>query len=77
MSRPGYEADRYRVVVREWASGRERSLDLRADDSPRGDRSPGSITWSADGQELLLTADHVGQHAVFALDVATGKARSW
>ena len=75
MSRPGFEADRYRVVVREWASGVERSLDLRADDSPRGDRSPGSISWSADGRELLLTADHVGQHPVFALDVATGKAR--
>ena len=43
MSRPGFEADRFRVVVREWASGTERSLDLRADDSPRGDRSPGSI----------------------------------
>ena len=75
MSRPGFEADRFRVVVREWASGAERSLDLRADDSPRGDRSPGSISWSADGRELLLTADHVGQHPVFALDVATGKAR--
>ena len=75
MSRPGFEADRFRVVVREWASGTERSLDLRADDSPRGDRSPGSIGWSADGRELLLTADHVGQHPVFALDVATGKAR--
>ena len=75
MSRPGFEADRFRVVVREWASGTERSLDLRADDSPRGDRSPGSISWSADGRELLLTADHVGQHPVFALDVATGKAR--
>ncbi len=75
MSRPGFEADRYRVVVREWASGAEKSLDLRADDSPRGDRSPGSIAWSADGRELLLTADHVGQHPVFALDVATGKSR--
>jgi len=75
MSRPGFEADRYRIVVREWASLAEKSLDLRADDSPRGDRSPGSIRWSADGSELLLTADSVGQHAVFALDVATGRAR--
>ncbi len=57
------------------ASGQERSLDLRADDSPRGDRSPGSIGWSADGHELLLTADHLGQHPLFAVDVATGKAR--
>jgi dipeptidyl aminopeptidase/acylaminoacyl peptidase len=75
MSRPGFEADRFRVVVREWGSGAERSLDLRADDSPRGDRSPSSIGWSADGRELLLTADSVGHHPVFALDVSTGKSR--
>jgi dipeptidyl aminopeptidase/acylaminoacyl peptidase len=75
MSRPGFEADRYRVVVRDWATGAERSFDLRAGGSPRGDRSPAEITWSADGRELLLTADHVGQHPVFAMDAATGKAR--
>jgi len=75
MSRPGYEADRFRVVIRDWASGAEKSLDLRVDDTPLGDRSPSSLAWSADGRELLLTADHLGQHPVFALDVATGKAR--
>jgi dipeptidyl aminopeptidase/acylaminoacyl peptidase len=75
MSRPGFEADRYRVVVREWGSGTERSLDLRADATPLGDRSPDSIAWSADGRELLLTADHLGRHPVFALDVASGAAR--
>jgi dipeptidyl aminopeptidase/acylaminoacyl peptidase len=75
MSRPGFEADRFRVVVREWVSGNERSHDLRADATPLGDRSPSSIAWSADGRELLLTADHLGQHPVFALDVASGKAR--
>ena len=75
MSRPGFEADRFRVVVREWATGAERALDLRADASPLGDRSPSSVAWAADGKELLLTADHLGQHPVFALDVASGKAR--
>jgi dipeptidyl aminopeptidase/acylaminoacyl peptidase len=75
MSRPGFEADRFRVVIREWGSGTERSLDLRVDETRLGDRSPSSLAWSADGRELLLTADHLGQHPVFALDVATGKAR--
>jgi dipeptidyl aminopeptidase/acylaminoacyl peptidase len=75
MSRAGYEADRYRVVVRDWASGAETSFDLRADDSPRGDRSPADLAWSADGRELYATADHVGQHPVFAMDAATGRAR--
>jgi dipeptidyl aminopeptidase/acylaminoacyl peptidase len=75
MSRAGYEADRYRVVLREWASGAETSFDLRADDSPRGDRSPAEIAWSADGRDLLLTADNVGQHPVFVMDAATGRSR--
>jgi dipeptidyl aminopeptidase/acylaminoacyl peptidase len=75
MSRPGYEADRYRIVVRDWATGAERSIDLRADDSPRGDRSPSEIAWTADGRTLLAVADHLGQEALFSVDVASGAAR--
>ncbi|HEY7515639.1 MAG TPA: LpqB family beta-propeller domain-containing protein, partial [Vicinamibacteria bacterium] len=75
MSRAGYEADRYRVVLRDWASGRETTHDLRADASPNGDRSPGGLAWTPDGRELLMTAEHLGQQPVFAMDAATGKAR--
>ena len=75
MDRPGYEADRYHFVLRTLAGGAERRIDLRADGSPRGDRSPSEFVWSADGKELYCTADHLGQHAVFAVDAATGKAR--
>jgi dipeptidyl aminopeptidase/acylaminoacyl peptidase len=75
MSRAGYEADRNRIVLRDWASGRETTHDLRADASPSGDRSPGSLAWTADGRELLMSPEHLGQQPVFAFDVATGKAR--
>jgi len=75
MSRAGFEADRYRIVLRDVATGAEKSHDLRADASANGDRSPGDLAWTADGRELLMTADHLGQHPAFALDVATGKAR--
>ncbi len=75
MSRPGYEADRYRVVLRDWATGRETTYDLRADASAQGDRSPGGLAWTADGRELLMSAEHLGQQPVFAMDVATGRAR--
>jgi len=75
MSRPGYEADRFRVVLRTLATGAERSLDLRADASPQGDRSPASLVWSADGRELYAQAEHLGQRALFALNVASGSAR--
>ncbi len=75
MRRAGYEADRFDIVVRDWTTGAERTITVRADDSPRGDRSAGELAWSADGRELYCTADHLGQKAVFAVDVATGASR--
>jgi dipeptidyl aminopeptidase/acylaminoacyl peptidase len=74
MSRPGYEADRFEVVLRDWTSGKERKMTLQVDDSPRGDRSAGELNWLPDGKALLCTADHLGQKALFALST-TGKAR--
>jgi dipeptidyl aminopeptidase/acylaminoacyl peptidase len=74
MSRPGYEADRFRLVLRDWPTGKERSLDVKFDDSPLGDRSPAELTWSADGRELYTTADHLGQKPVFTIDPQTGRA---
>jgi dipeptidyl aminopeptidase/acylaminoacyl peptidase len=75
MSRPGFEADRFRIVFRDWATGSERSVDLRADATPTGDRSPAEIAWSRAGRVLHAAADHLGQQAVFAVEVATGTAR--
>ena len=75
MSRPGYEADRFTVVVRERAAGKEWRINLRVDDGPFGDRSPADLAWSSDGRELYCTADHLGQHALFAVDLASGKSR--
>lgn len=69
MSVPGYEADRYRVMVRAWPTGAEREV------APAWDRSAGSLLWSRDGKTLFATADSVGQGSLFALDVASGKAQ--
>lgn len=75
MSRAGYEADRFDIVLRDWLNANERKIVLHVDDTARGDRSAGELLWSADGKELFCTSDHLGQHAVFAIDVASGKAR--
>jgi dipeptidyl aminopeptidase/acylaminoacyl peptidase len=69
MSRPGYEADRFRIVLRQWPSGEERVL------TEAWDRSPDEICWSADGKSIYAVAHHLGQHSLFAVDVATGHAR--
>lgn len=66
MSRPGYEADKLRVMVRDWAKGTERSL------TDKWDRSPDSLAWGKDGKTLYVGADDLGQKALFAIDVASG-----
>lgn len=68
MSRPGYEADKLRVIVRDWAKGTERSL------TDAWDRSAGSLVWAKDGKTLYVTSDDLGQVALFGIDVASGQA---
>ena len=68
MKRPGYESDRYRVVVFDPGAGTLRTL------TEDWDRSPGSLAWSHGGERLLATADDLGHHGVFAIDAQSGHA---
>ncbi|HQR30785.1 MAG TPA: S9 family peptidase [Anaeromyxobacteraceae bacterium] len=70
MEVPGYEADRHRILVRGWPDGPVREV------APDWDRSPAEIVWSPDGRSLLATADHLGTHSLFQIDLATGKVRT-
>jgi dipeptidyl aminopeptidase/acylaminoacyl peptidase len=67
MKRPGFEADRQAVMVRDWPAGTPREL------APTWDRSAASLAWSPDSKQLFVTADHLGQRGVFALALADGK----
>jgi dipeptidyl aminopeptidase/acylaminoacyl peptidase len=67
MSRPGFEADRYHIVLLDVASGKKRNV------AESWDRSPGGLQWTADGKTLVADAEDVGQHRLFAIDVASGK----
>jgi dipeptidyl aminopeptidase/acylaminoacyl peptidase len=68
MARPGYESDRRRVVLYDWARKQRRVL------TDAWDRSPGELAWSHNGKLLYATADHLGNHALFAVDVQSGEA---
>ncbi len=68
MARPGYEADRLRLVLKPWPDGDARVL------TEAWDASVGSFGWNNDGTRILATAADKGQTALFAVDVATGKA---
>jgi dipeptidyl aminopeptidase/acylaminoacyl peptidase len=69
MSKPGYESDRFRIMVRAWPSGAEREV------APRWDRSPGELAWSPDGKTLYAVAEDLGRQSLFAVDVVTGAVR--
>jgi dipeptidyl aminopeptidase/acylaminoacyl peptidase len=68
MSRPGYEADRFRIVLRPWPGGKGAVL------TESWDFSVSSLCWSADGSKILATAPNRGQTSLFSIDVKTGKA---
>ncbi len=70
MARPGYESDRFRVVVMRWPDGERRVL------TEAWDRSPGGIVWSADGRALYATADNLGNRSLFRIDAATGEVQA-
>jgi dipeptidyl aminopeptidase/acylaminoacyl peptidase len=68
MVRPGFEADRLRIMLMDWPDGKPRSL------TEAWDRSPGSITWGNDSKTIYTHAQHLGQLPLFAIDAATGDA---
>lgn len=69
MKRPGFEADRFAIMVRNLKTGAVREL------APEWDRSPSSIFYSADGKTLYAVAQNLGQRGLFALDSQTGSVR--
>jgi dipeptidyl aminopeptidase/acylaminoacyl peptidase len=69
MDRPGFEADRFHVVLRDATTGKSRPI------TASWDRSVGRLGVTADGKQLLATTDDVGQDALYAIDVASGAPR--
>ena len=67
MKRPGFEADRYRVILMGTRTGRKRVL------AEEWDRSPGTLTWSSDSKTLYTSAGNLGQDSIFAIDVINGE----
>ncbi|MDD1687272.1 S9 family peptidase [Methanoregula sp.] len=70
MTRPGYESDRYRIMIRSWPDGTAREV------AASWDHSPSSIIWSEDGKFLYVTAMDQGNSALFAIDPVTGDVRT-
>jgi len=68
MDRPGFEADRFHLVLLSLKSGVKRPL------TQNWDRSIASFAWARDGKEIYATTDHLGQRPLWAIDATTGRA---
>jgi dipeptidyl aminopeptidase/acylaminoacyl peptidase len=68
MTRPGFEADRFRIMVRELESGATREL------APDWDHSPSSIAWSTDGAFIYANAQDRGEKTLWRFEVKNGEA---
>ncbi|QYU69776.1 S9 family peptidase [Leptolyngbya sp. 15MV] len=66
MARPGYEADRLVVHLRDLASGEVRAL------TDGFDRSFGTIAWTPDSRWIIATAQDVLDTPAFRIDPTTG-----
>ncbi len=68
MERPGFEADRFHLVLLNLKSGVKRPL------TQNWDRSIASFAWVGDGKTLFAITDHLGQRPLWAVDSNTGRA---
>jgi dipeptidyl aminopeptidase/acylaminoacyl peptidase len=69
MKVPADEADRFGIYLRDLKTGATREV------APNWDRSSGELVWSSDGKTLFTDADDIGQHRIFAIDVASGQVK--
>jgi len=67
QDRPGFESDRFHVMLRSARSGAVRPL------TASWDRSVARLGVLPDGRHLLASVDDGGQHALYSIDVETGK----
>jgi len=66
MSRPGFEADRFRVLLRDLASGETREV------APGWDYSPSSIAFAPDGSAIYANAQDLGRQTLWRLPIDDG-----
>ena len=64
--RPGFEADRWQLMLYDRKAGQHRSTTVG------WDRSPDSYVWTADSNTIYLTAENEGRSDIFRLQLSGG-----
>ncbi len=69
MKVPGYEADRFGIMLKDLRSGAVKEV------SPLWELSAGSFEFSDDNRSLIVTADDKAQHGIFEISTNFGDVR--
>ncbi|QQX82531.1 S9 family peptidase [Shewanella sp. KX20019] len=70
MTKPGFEADRYRIMLRDTVTGQEKEV------APLWDRSPHSLAFGKDNKTLYVTAQDIGQVSIFEVNTQFGDVKT-
>lgn len=70
MTKPGFEADRYRIMLRDTVTDQEKEV------APLWDRSPKAIAFGKDNRTLYVTAQNVGQVSIFEVNTQFGDVKA-
>ena len=73
MTRPNFEADRYRLKL--YDRENDRSLDISGDLADKLDRSVGSIAWSSDSKRIFVQCDDNGYRAIYRVEAKNGRTK--
>src|ERR1700704_4495048 len=63
QQRPGYESDRFRLMLYERKTGEKMDL------TEGFDRWAGTFTWALDSRTIYFSADHKGHSLIYAVDI--------
>jgi dipeptidyl aminopeptidase/acylaminoacyl peptidase len=69
QQRPGYESDRFRLMLYDRKTGNKRDLT----EENEFDRWVGSFAWMPDSSRILFTAEEVGSQSIYVLDIVRKK----
>jgi len=73
MARPGFEADRYRLMLYDRKDAK--NVDIGSVLADELDRSVGSIAWSPDSKHLYVRCDDNGYNSIYRVDAKNGKVK--
>jgi dipeptidyl aminopeptidase/acylaminoacyl peptidase len=71
MSRPGFEADRYRLMLYDRKD--KKHIDASNELADKLDRSVGSIVWSPNRKHVFVQCDDKGYHSIYRVEARNGK----